>query len=87
MNTKSNEMSERSRSFYVGAKTHRGWLMKHLIPMCKQPPEGWYCTRGHGHEGPCAAHPKTLIGYKITAVFEDEVAEILVPSIDVNNEV
>lgn len=24
---------------------------------CNLPPEGWYCTRGLGHEGPCAAHP------------------------------
>lgn len=29
---------------------------------CNKPPEGWYCTRGRGHEGPCAAvprHPET----------------------------
>ena len=24
---------------------------------CDRPPEGWYCTRGYGHEGPCAAEP------------------------------
>lgn len=23
---------------------------------CTLPPEGWYCTRGAGHDGPCAAH-------------------------------
>ncbi len=23
---------------------------------CYRPPEGWYCTRSRGHEGPCAAH-------------------------------
>lgn len=23
---------------------------------CTVPPEGWYCTRQAGHEGPCAAH-------------------------------
>lgn len=23
---------------------------------CTTPPEGWYCTREAGHEGPCAAH-------------------------------
>lgn len=23
---------------------------------CPLPPNGWYCTRGEGHEGPCAAH-------------------------------
>jgi hypothetical protein len=22
---------------------------------CKVPPEGWWCSRGDGHEGPCAA--------------------------------
>jgi hypothetical protein len=26
--------------------------------VCTVPPEGWYCTRQKGHEGPCAAHPK-----------------------------
>lgn len=25
---------------------------------CDKPPEGWYCTRGRGHEGPCAAVPR-----------------------------
>lgn len=24
---------------------------------CQVPPDGWVCTRGRGHEGPCAAHP------------------------------
>jgi hypothetical protein len=24
---------------------------------CPQPPVGWYCTRGLGHDGPCAAWP------------------------------
>lgn len=24
---------------------------------CKLPPEGCYCTRAAGHDGPCAAHP------------------------------
>jgi len=24
---------------------------------CDVPPEGWYCTRPKGHDGPCAAHP------------------------------
>lgn len=26
-----------------------------LIPCCKRPPSGWYCTREPGHSGPCAA--------------------------------
>lgn len=25
--------------------------------LCTVPPEGWYCTRISGHEGPCAALP------------------------------
>lgn len=25
--------------------------------VCDVPPPGWYCTRVHGHDGPCAAHP------------------------------
>lgn len=25
---------------------------------CKLPPEGWICTRGFRHEGPCAAQPR-----------------------------
>lgn len=24
---------------------------------CTVPPGGWYCTRGAGHDGPCAAWP------------------------------
>ncbi len=23
---------------------------------CDLPPDGWICTRGNGHDGPCAAH-------------------------------
>lgn len=32
----------------------------HKVPparACDKPPEGWYCTRERGHEGPCAAWP------------------------------
>ena len=29
-----------------------------MPPECDRPPEGWYCTRGLGHEGPCAARPE-----------------------------
>jgi hypothetical protein len=29
---------------------------RHSIPdACRVPPAGWYCTRGAGHDGPCAA--------------------------------
>ena len=32
--------------------------------VCTIPPPGWYCTRGAGHEGPCAAWPDGVtIGY------------------------
>lgn len=27
-------------------------------PNCPIPPKGWYCTRGAGHLGPCAAIPE-----------------------------
>lgn len=30
-----------------------------LLPhskICDKTPDGWFCTRGKGHEGPCAAH-------------------------------
>lgn len=27
-----------------------------MILLCDKPPAGWYCTRGAGHTGPCAAH-------------------------------
>jgi hypothetical protein len=26
-------------------------------PACRLAPEGWFCTRVNGHEGPCAAWP------------------------------
>jgi len=31
---------------------------------CTLPPEGWYCTRASGHDGPCAAHPKQESNYE-----------------------
>lgn len=32
---------------------------------CTFPPEGWYCTRGAGHPGPCAAHPTDQVVYQM----------------------
>jgi hypothetical protein len=32
---------------------------------CQIPPQGWYCTRQAGHDGPCAAVPEPL--YEIVA--------------------
>jgi hypothetical protein len=26
---------------------------------CTVPPDGWWCSREKGHDGPCAARPKT----------------------------
>lgn len=31
-------------------------------PQCSIPPEGWFCTRGAGHDGPCAAHAQGTSG-------------------------
>jgi hypothetical protein len=28
------------------------------VNQCEVPPEGWYCTREAGHDGPCAAMPE-----------------------------
>lgn len=28
-----------------------------MMDACSVPPVGWMCTRGAGHEGPCAAVP------------------------------
>ncbi len=46
--------------------------MSELKP-CKVPPEGWWCSRVAGHEGPCCARPTQEIGEKIWA--EAEAAE------------
>jgi hypothetical protein len=32
-------------------------LLEVLQPACTLPPDGWRCTRGAGHDGPCAAVP------------------------------
>ena len=32
-----------------------------LMTFCALPPEGWTCSRGPGHDGPCAARPKEPI--------------------------
>ena len=36
------------------APSDDGWTDANDI--CQLPPEGWYCTRTAGHDGPCAAH-------------------------------
>lgn len=45
---------------------------------CTVPPEGWFCTRDSGHDGPCAALPKapeTLIDLKEAAQRAEMKAE------------
>jgi hypothetical protein len=37
-------------------------------PPCEVPPEGWACSRGAGHDGPCAPYP---IGAQSPAEFKD----------------
>jgi hypothetical protein len=32
-----------------------GFVVAGSVMQCDTPPEGWYCTREYGHEGPCAA--------------------------------
>jgi len=33
------------------------WEKHKAAAPCPLPPDGWRCSRGIGHEGPCAAHP------------------------------
>jgi hypothetical protein len=33
---------------------------------CRIPPEGWWCSREPGHDGPCAARPVGNQGRKVT---------------------
>lgn len=35
---------------------------------CTVPPEGWYCTRTAGHDGPCAALPTPTTGWASPAL-------------------
>jgi hypothetical protein len=34
---------------------------------CDRAPEGWYCTRAAGHDGPCAASPNDEIPSEVIA--------------------
>lgn len=45
----------RGTTSQVATKADELWEKEQ--PPCDQPPEGWYCTRGKGHAGPCAMHP------------------------------
>lgn len=35
-----------------------------VVKECARAPEGWYCTRAAGHDGPCAAWPDPVVGSK-----------------------
>jgi hypothetical protein len=35
---------------------------------CTTPPEGWWCSRGEGHPGPCAARPKSALLYRLKLI-------------------
>lgn len=40
---------------------------------CRQAPRGWWCSRGEGHEGPCAARPgrhPRLKRFRFTGIVE-----------------
>lgn len=39
---------------------------------CDQPPEGWRCTRGAGHDGPCAALPAPGCGPQAAMDWREE---------------
>ena len=34
---------------------------------CERPPEGWWCSRRSGHDGPCAARPTSEL-----VIFDDD---------------
>lgn len=49
----------------VHAADDDAWRVEPFVaagPQCERPPEGWACTRGAGHDGPCAAIPSALSG-------------------------
>lgn len=40
------------------ARKIKGYTAAEKKEECKFPPQGWYCTRSAGHDGPCAALPE-----------------------------
>lgn len=44
---------------------------------CARPPAGWYCTRGAGHEGPCASWPTVSRETVEPSYVHDYHAEVL----------
>lgn len=47
---------KRRRNIAAGRRSDRARLK--TPGKCGNPPAGWKCTRGAGHDGPCAALPK-----------------------------
>lgn len=51
------------KAFAIAAHPHPvqdGMREKVADQGCRVPPEGWWCSREPGHEGPCAARPTGL---------------------------
>lgn len=44
---------------------------------CALPPPGWHCTRGAGHDGPCAALPVQSDDYQLALAVLDVVRDRL----------
>lgn len=44
---------------------------------CAKVPAGWYCTRGAGHEGPCAAWPKAMPDHAGLTVSRETLPEFV----------
>lgn len=56
------------------AEEVRGMVANHK-PACDRAPEGWQCSRGAGHSGPCAASASTVAAPQPAATVSDEHAE------------
>lgn len=44
------------------ARVDAAWEIHKAAQPCAIPPEGWSCSRTAGHDGPCAATPKSSEG-------------------------
>jgi len=53
-----------------------------MTDKCNVPPEGWYCTRAPGHDGPCAALPT-----EDNDIGQAELQSFMPPFEEVKNEV
>jgi hypothetical protein len=48
-------MNRREFLILAGTAAAVAAVTPRLLSGCPIPPPGWFCTRGAGHEGPCAA--------------------------------